>query len=57
MSAITPAATFGMSSTEEIPGELIYGRYGNPSRNSVEAILARLEGAEHAMCFSSGNCG
>ena len=57
MSAITPAATFGMSSTEEIPGELIYGRYGNPSRNSVEAILARLEGAEHTMCFSSGNCG
>ena len=57
MSAITPAATYLMSSTGEIQGEPIYGRYGNPSRNSVEAILARLEGAEHAMCFSSGNTG
>ena len=54
MSAITPAATYLMSSTGEVQGEPIYGRYGNPSRNSVEAILARLEGAEHAMCFSSG---
>ena len=43
-----------MSDVEEIEGETIYARYGNPSRNSVEAILASLEGAEHAMCFSSG---
>ena len=55
MPAITTAATFVMSSAEEIDGELVYGRYGNPSRNSVEAVLASLEGAKHAMCFSSGN--
>ena len=55
MPAITTAATFVMSSAEEIDGELLYGRYGNPSRNSVEAVLASLEGAKHAMCFSSGN--
>ena len=53
-SAITPAATYLMSDVEEIEGESIYARYGNPSRNSVEAILASLEGADHAMCFSSG---
>ena len=55
MPAITTSATFVMSSPEEIDGELLYGRYGNPSRNSVEAVLASLEGAKHAMCFSSGN--
>ena len=52
--AITTAATFVMSGPEEIQGQPLYGRYGNPSRNSVEAILASLEGAKHAMCFSSG---
>jgi cystathionine beta-lyase/cystathionine gamma-synthase len=55
MPAITTAATFVMSGPEEIGGEPLYGRYGNPSRDSVEAVLASLEGAKHAMCFSSGN--
>ena len=55
MPAITTAATFVMSGPEEIKDEPLYGRYGNPSRNSVEAILASLEGAKHnALCFSSG---
>ena len=55
MPAITTAATFVMSGPEESKDEPLYGRYGNPSRNSVEAILASLEGAKHdALCFSSG---
>ena len=54
MPPITTSATFVMSTPEEIDGELLYGRYGNPSRNNVEAVLASLEGAKHAMCFSSG---
>lgn len=55
MPAITTAATFVMSGPEENKDEPLYGRYGNPSRNSVEAILASLEGAKHnALCFSSG---
>ena len=55
MPAITTAATFVMSAPEEVQDEPLYGRYGNPSRNSVETILARLEGAAHALCFSSGD--
>jgi len=31
-----------------------YGRYGNPTRQAVEAKLAALEGAEAACLFSSG---
>jgi cystathionine gamma-synthase len=31
-----------------------YGRYGNPTREAVEAKLAALEGAEAAALFSSG---
>jgi cystathionine gamma-synthase len=31
-----------------------YGRYGNPTRQEVEARLAALEGAEAALLFSSG---
>lgn len=54
MPPITTSATFVMSGPEENPNEHLYGRYGNPSRNSVESILASLEGAKHALCFSSG---
>lgn len=31
-----------------------YGRYGNPSEKVVEAKLAELDGAEHAILFASG---
>ncbi|MBI2190424.1 MAG: aminotransferase class I/II-fold pyridoxal phosphate-dependent enzyme [Planctomycetes bacterium] len=31
-----------------------YGRYGNPTQRAVEAKLAKLEGAEMALLFSSG---
>lgn len=32
----------------------MYGRYGNPSRLHLEAVLAKLENAEHCLSFSSG---
>ena len=52
---ITLSATYLMSTPEEIPGQWLYGRYGNPSRDQVELTLAAIEGdAKHALCFSSG---
>jgi cystathionine beta-lyase/cystathionine gamma-synthase len=47
-------SNFIMSGTEEVPGEFMYGRYGNPSRDALEATLAALEGAKYALAFSSG---
>ena len=43
-----------MSGTAEVPGEFLYGRYGNPSRGALEATLAALEDAKYALAFSSG---
>ena len=37
-----------------IGNDYVYGRYGNPSRNGVEAVIAAMEGAQHALSFSSG---
>src|SRR2546423_14212527 len=31
-----------------------YSRYGNPTRTALEICLASLEGAKHALAFSSG---
>src|SRR5437868_10427645 len=31
-----------------------YGRHGNPTRTAMETCLASLEGARHALAFSSG---
>ena len=52
---ITLSATYLMTTPEEIPGQWLYGRYGNPSRDQVELTLAAIEGdAKYALCFSSG---
>merc|ERR1719347_73417 len=51
---ITLSATFELPSGVEIAGEPVYGRYGNPSRDQLEAVLASLEQAEHCLTFSSG---
>ena len=51
---ITTSATYYMAGPEEEEGAPLYGRYGNPSRNAVEAVLASLEGAKYSLCFSSG---
>ena len=36
------------------PGEYVYSRSGNPTRRGLEAVLAALENAEHAVAFGSG---
>ena len=51
---ITMTSNFIMSGTAEVPGEFLYGRYGNPSRGALEATLAALEDAKYALAFSSG---
>ena len=37
-----------------IGNDYVYGRCGNPSRNGLEAVVAAMEGAQHALIFSSG---
>ena len=34
--------------------DYVYGRYGNASRNGLEAVVAAMEGAKHSLIFSSG---
>eukprot|EP00094_Tigriopus_californicus_P012204 TCALIF_11796-PA protein Name:"Similar to Cth Cystathionine gamma-lyase (Rattus norvegicus)" AED:0.47 eAED:0.47 QI:100/0.25/0.6/0.6/1/1/5/0/142 len=54
--SITNAATFKTSS-DYILGQgnaYCYGRYGNTTRNTLEATIAKLEGAAQAFAFSSG---
>ena len=36
------------------PGEYVYSRSANPTRRALEANLAALENAEHAVAFASG---
>jgi len=36
------------------PGEYVYSRSGNPTRRNLEASLAAMENAEHAIAFASG---
>ena len=38
----------------KLGNDYVYGRYGNPSRNGLEAVVAAMEGAQHALIFSSG---
>src|SRR3954452_22606976 len=56
-----PTSTFSASSAEEFARmssdarhPRYYTRYGNPTHERVEAIIAGLEGAEAALMFSSG---
>ena len=37
-----------------VPGEYVYSRSGNPTRRNLEANLAALENADHAVAFASG---
>lgn len=34
--------------------EFVYGRMGNPTRNTLEACLAALDGGKHGLTFPSG---
>ncbi|XP_028766115.1 cystathionine beta-lyase, chloroplastic-like isoform X2 [Neltuma alba] len=50
---IYQTATFKMKSATEF-GEYGYSRSANPTRNTLEKLLAKLDNAEYAYCFSSG---
>lgn len=52
---ITLSTTFERGEDGGYPGGYIYSRAGNPNRNSLENLLARLENGEDACAFSSGN--
>ena len=50
---IHPATTFARDDRYELTG-YIYSRNANPTGAHVETVLAKLEGAEDALAFSSG---
>ena len=55
MTPITLSSTFAQSSPGHLyPGGFDYARSGNPTRQAFEECLASLEGAKHALAFSSG---
>jgi len=51
--AIHPSVAFARDRLDE-PGEFMHTRRSNPSRASLEQVLARLHGARHAAAFGSG---
>ncbi|KAI9125527.1 hypothetical protein K1719_002945 [Acacia pycnantha] len=50
---IYQTATFKMKSATEF-GEYGYSRSANPTRKTLEELLAKLDNAKYAYCFSSG---
>jgi len=55
--AVIPAVHLATTYAQEAVGAnkgFEYSRTGNPSRATLEATMAALEGAEHGFCFSSG---
>lgn len=52
---ITLSTTFERGEDGEYPGGFMYARAGNPNRETLENVIAKLEGAEDAAAFSSGN--
>lgn len=52
---ITLSTTFERGEDGEYPGGYVYSRADNPNRKSLENVIAKLEGAESAAAFSSGN--
>ena len=51
--AIHPAAAYVRPALDE-PGEFTYSRRGNPTRATLEHVLAALHGARRAVAFGSG---
>jgi cystathionine gamma-synthase len=49
------SSTFHYAPTGENPTGNVYSREGNPTRNSLENVLAQLEQGEEAAAFSSGS--
>lgn len=52
---ITLSTTFERGEDGGYPGGFIYSRIDNPNRSALENVIAKLEGAEEAAAFSSGN--
>jgi cystathionine gamma-synthase len=52
---ITLSSTFERGEDGSYPGGFIYSRIDNPNRKSLENVVAKLEAAEDAAAFSSGN--
>jgi len=55
--AVVPPISMSTTFKQDAPAEFKkyeYGRSGNPTRDVLEACLASLDGANHAMTFSSG---
>ena len=52
--AIFPSAVYKTPAEYKLnePGTYVYGRYGNPSRDGAEAVIAKMEGAKETMLFS-----
>ncbi|KAL3434497.1 Cys/Met metabolism PLP-dependent enzyme-domain-containing protein [Aspergillus tetrazonus] len=48
------STTFAQDEVASPRGQYVYSRSGNPNRKSFETTLAELEGAKHALAFSSG---
>jgi cystathionine gamma-synthase len=57
--AVTPPIHLSTTFEREIDGSyrsgLVYSRYANPNRTSLEQCLAALEGGAGAACFASGS--
>jgi len=57
--AVTPPIHLSTTFEREADGQyragLVYSRYANPNRVSLEECLARLEGGAGAACFASGS--
>lgn len=52
---ITLSTTFERGEDGDYPGGFIYSRIDNPNRSALENVIAKLEGAEDAAAFASGN--
>jgi len=55
--AVVPPISLSTTFKQQGPADFKkyeYGRSGNPTRNTLEACLASLDGAKHAITFSSG---
>jgi len=55
--AVVPPISMSTTFKQDGPAQFRsyeYGRSGNPTRNTLEKVLASLEGAKYGMAFSSG---
>jgi cystathionine gamma-synthase len=55
--SIQPSTTFARDGEYEPIGEHIYSRYGSPTIDAVEGVIATLDGGADAALFSSGQAG